>query len=70
MSLHRGDPTFDGDVEVTGELDTATLKVSSPNPPASASATGEPGQIEWDSNYFYVCVATDTWVRAPLSTWT
>jgi hypothetical protein len=37
--------------------------------PASASATGVAGQIRWDSSHIYVCVATDTWVRASLATW-
>ena len=37
--------------------------------PASASATGEVGTIAWDSNYVYVCVATNTWKRTAISTW-
>ena len=52
-----------------GALTVETLKIASPNPPASASASGEAGQIEWDGSYIYVCTATDTWVRAALSTW-
>jgi hypothetical protein len=37
--------------------------------PASATATGVVGEISWDSNYVYVCVATNTWKRTALSTW-
>jgi len=37
--------------------------------PASASSTGVAGTIAYDSNYFYQCVATDTWKRTALSTW-
>lgn len=37
--------------------------------PASATATGTAGNIAYDNNYIYVCVAANTWVRAPLSTW-
>jgi hypothetical protein len=37
--------------------------------PSSSSATGRTGDIAWDSNYFYVCVATNTWKRVALSTW-
>lgn len=37
--------------------------------PSSATDTGETGDIGWDSNYIYVCTATDTWKRAALSTW-
>lgn len=35
---------------------------------ASANATGEAGEICWDINYLYVCVAANTWKRIPL-TW-
>jgi hypothetical protein len=28
------------------------------------SAPGVAGEIRWDSNYIYVCIATDTWKRA------
>lgn len=38
-------------------------------PPETASSQGTTGQISWDSNYIYVCVATDTWKRVALSTW-
>jgi cytoskeletal protein CcmA (bactofilin family) len=31
--------------------------------PSSSSAAGSAGQMSWDSDYFYVCVATDTWIR-------
>lgn len=37
--------------------------------PASASADGTTGTIQWDANYIYVCVATDTWKRVAISTW-
>ena len=37
--------------------------------PASAGATGTAGSIAYDSTHIYVCVATNTWVRASLATW-
>lgn len=37
--------------------------------PASASAPGTAGDVAWDASYFYVCTATDTWVRVALATW-
>jgi hypothetical protein len=37
--------------------------------PASATASGTAGQTSYDSSYYYVCVATNTWVRTALSTW-
>ena len=36
--------------------------------PATASATGTPGQIRIDASHIYVCVANNTWKRAALST--
>jgi hypothetical protein len=37
--------------------------------PASSSATGTTGEIKWDSNYIYVCIATNMWKRVAISTW-
>jgi hypothetical protein len=38
-------------------------------PPSSASDTGTTGEIAWDSGFLYLCIATDTWVRAAVATW-
>jgi len=48
---------------------TDKFVLSGPTVPASASATGTAGEVAWDADYVYVCVATDTWKRAALSTW-
>lgn len=37
--------------------------------PASAGDSGNAGDICWDSDYVYVCIATDTWKRAQIATW-
>lgn len=37
--------------------------------PASASATGVAGSVAFDTSYVYVCVATNTWMRAAIATW-
>lgn len=37
--------------------------------PTSASSTGTKGQIATDSSYIYVCTATNTWVRTPITSW-
>ena len=37
--------------------------------PASASATGEAGEVAWDSSFIYICVATNTWKRVAIATW-
>ncbi|GAB1371205.1 hypothetical protein MASR1M45_12670 [Candidatus Kapaibacterium sp.] len=39
------------------------------SPPASATASGTAGQIAYDNDYLYICVATNTWKRMPLATW-
>ena len=46
-----------------------SITLTSSTPPATASSTGTAGQIAWNSGYIYVCVATNTWKRAALSTW-
>lgn len=35
--------------------------------PATATSAGTPGQVAYDATHFYVCVATNTWVRATLA---
>lgn len=52
-------------VTITGD----SLYLLTPKTPASATATGVSGTICRDANFIYVCVATDTWKRAALSTW-
>jgi hypothetical protein len=33
----------------------------------SSTHTGTPGQVMYDSNYIYVCIATNSWVRAAIT---
>ncbi|HWF43935.1 MAG TPA: hypothetical protein VG537_04770 [Candidatus Kapabacteria bacterium] len=37
--------------------------------PATSSSSGHPGDIAQDANYMYICTATNTWKRSPLSSW-
>ena len=37
--------------------------------PSSATSTGTSGQVAYDATHLYICVATNTWVRTTLSTW-
>ncbi|KAA5537432.1 hypothetical protein F0919_07085 [Taibaiella lutea] len=46
-----------------------TSSVINTTAPASASDIGAVGEIRVTSTYVYVCIATDTWVRAPFATW-
>ena len=43
--------------------------IASTTPPTLSTSTGTAGQIAYDGAFIYVCVATDTWLRAPLSDW-
>jgi hypothetical protein len=37
--------------------------------PASAAATGSPGDFAVDASFLYFCVASSSWVRSSASTW-
>jgi hypothetical protein len=52
---------------LTTSGDSVTIQTT--QTPASASATGTTGEIAWDSNYLYVCVASNTWKRVAIDTW-
>ena len=53
---------------IAGEAEAASPVDSAP---ASASATGTPGQyfIDGEGGYLYLCTAKDTWMRAAIATW-
>jgi hypothetical protein len=55
----------------TGVLDVADnkLRVRTAQTPATTGAAGNQGEIAWDANYVYVCVATNSWKRAAIATW-
>jgi hypothetical protein len=53
-------PTF------TGIATTPRVIVTTSASPAS-NGTGTAGEITWDANYVYVCIATNTWARAALT---
>ena len=43
------------------------VAISVPSGTQAANATGTTGQISYDTNYIYICVATNTWKRAQLT---
>lgn len=66
-------PTYSGniaDVTVSGSL-TVFGNVFAGNTyvPTANNSTGTAGQITWDNNYIYICIAANTWKRANISTW-
>lgn len=48
-------------------LSTANLIVKSVTAPLTSGSPGVQGQIVYDGGFVYVCVATNTWKRAALS---
>ena len=55
--------------EAALDINSDTIRLRNSNTPSSATDFGFPGEIRWDANYIYVCVATDTWKRVALSSW-
>ena len=54
----------------SSSVQTTQYKISALNTaPASATATGTTGEIRITSGFIYICIATNTWVRAALTTW-
>jgi hypothetical protein len=51
------------------DINDNTIRVRTPGTPSSASDFGAQGEIRWDADYIYVCVATDTWKRVGIATW-
>ncbi len=51
------------------DINSDILRLRTAKTPASAGAAGNQGDICWDANYIYACVATNTWKRAALATW-
>ncbi len=51
------------------DINSDIVRLRTSKTPASATASGNAGDICWDSGYIYVCTATNTWVRSALTTW-
>lgn len=66
-------PTYSGNLQsasVTGNFVViGNLFVANTYVPSLSNSSGFPGQITFNNDYVYVCVATDTWKRANLSVW-
>ena len=58
-----------GVASVSGTTATDNLRINSPSVPAASGSSGTTGDVAWDSNYMYMCVATNSWKRSPLSGW-
>lgn len=57
-------------IKSNGDLIVNKYRLSALNTaPSSSTDTGILGEIRIDGSFIYVCTATDTWVRASLTTW-
>lgn len=67
-----------GEISARGNISAANLSLTgsalfvngvlrAPLSTKTSSSAGTAGQIAWDANYIYVCVATNTWKRAALA---
>lgn len=46
-----------------------TVSLSNVAAPTTIASTGRRGELRFDDNYFYVCVANNTWKRTALTDW-
>jgi hypothetical protein len=51
------------------DVNSDAIRIRSSQTPASESAACDAGTIAWDSDYIYICVATNTWKRAAIAAW-
>lgn len=56
-------------VNPSGGTSVSALTVTTSATPATAAATGTTGEVVWDASFVYVCIATNTWKKAAISTW-
>ena len=52
------------DIRYIASGQSSGLNLIGNNVPASSTSTGVAGQVAYNSNHVYICVATDTWIRA------
>jgi hypothetical protein len=60
-----GNLTVTGDVSIKND----SINISTPRTIPSVSNSGTVGDFCWDTNYFYVCIAPNTWRRIGLLSW-
>lgn len=64
-----GSPTFSANTTFSDILTcSGTLKISS-SAPTTAGDPGAAGTVTYDSDYIYICIASDTWKRVAIATW-
>tara|TARA_B100001564_G_scaffold122557_2_gene102280 strand:+ start:15406 stop:18054 length:2649 start_codon:yes stop_codon:yes gene_type:complete len=56
-------------VHTSGMIDSVSGNMPLQGTIATTGTAGTPGQIRWDANYIYVCVAANSWKRVQINTW-
>lgn len=70
VEINSTDTFINTTLEVLGDTTLSSeLYLPSPTVPPSGASPGLAGQISWDANYIYVCVALNLWKRGPIETW-
>jgi hypothetical protein len=59
-------PTVNGNPNNFLIIDGDTLRITTQRTVNTSSDAGYAGEICYDSNYIYVCIADNTWRRVPL----
>ncbi|WP_334073632.1 MULTISPECIES: hypothetical protein [Paenibacillus] len=63
VGIGTSDP--ESKLDVNGD----SIRIRESRTPASANSPGNQGDVVWDENYIYICVAKDTWKRTELKSW-
>ncbi len=69
VGVNTTNPLVALDVNGGLRIQSDSIAIQNSKTPSNASDTGQAGQICWDTNYLYVCVASNTWKRIALSSW-
>jgi len=70
VTVNATDTDLATNLAVTGDTTLSNeLFLPAPTVPPASNSSGTKGQISWDANYVYVCIATNTWKRTALTTW-
>lgn len=51
------------------DINSNIFRLRSNKTPSSSTASGNIGDICWDSSYIYVCVSNNSWKRSSLASW-
>jgi hypothetical protein len=51
------------------DINSDALRLRTAKTPATSTSVGNQGDMCWDANYIYVCIATNTWKRTAIATW-